>query len=280
MFILLLIRSKIRFFAKVIRLSLFDDANILQYCSITINTMQYCMFLIFINTLILQHMTTEELFSKAEEVIKLLRESKLSNYVISKQTHISQSTLGNYKNGKTKPTPANTEILLQFFSSENALAIENEAIPLNQNYIINVPLVNQYAQAGYICGFQDAAYIATLPTIPFIIDHEAKGNYVAFEVRGDSMNDGTEESYLEGDRLLCREIAPYLWAESKLHIRKWDFVIVHEGGILVKRIIDHNVENHTITIHSLNDMYPDRVIDLAEVKQIFNVIELQRPRRR
>lgn len=280
MFILLLIRSKIRFFAKVIRLSLFDDANIPQYCSITINTMQYCMFLIFINTLILQYMTTEELFSKAEEVIKLLRESKLSNYVISKQTHISQSTLGNYKNGKTKPTPANTEILLQFFSSENALAIENEAIPLNQNYIINVPLVNQYAQAGYICGFQDAAYIATLPTIPFIIDHEAKGNYVAFEVRGDSMNDGTEESYLEGDRLLCREIAPYLWAESKLHIRKWDFVIVHEGGILVKRIIDHNVENHTITIHSLNDMYPDRVIDLAEVKQIFNVIELQRPRRR
>lgn len=280
MFILLLIRSKIRFFAKVIRLSLFDDANILQYCSITINTMQYCMFLIFINTLILQYMTTEELFSKAEEVIKLLRESKLSNYVISKQTHISQSTLGNYKNGKTKPTPANTEILLQFFSSENALAIENEAIPLNQNYIINVPLVNQYAQAGYICGFQDAAYIATLPTIPFIIDHEAKGNYVAFEVRGDSMNDGTEESYLEGDRLLCREIAPYLWAESKLHIRKWDFVIVHEGGILVKRIIDHDVENHTITIHSLNDMYPDRVIDLAEVKQIFNVIELQRPRRR
>lgn len=155
-----------------------------------------------------------------------------------------------------------------------------EAVPLNQNYIINVPLVNQYAQAGYLCGFQDAAYIATLPTIPFIIDHEAKGNYVAFEVRGDSMNDGTEESYLEGDRLLCREIAPYLWAESKLHIRKWDFVIVHEDGILVKRIIDHNVENHTITIHSLNDMYPDRVIDLAEVRQIFNVIELQRPRRR
>ncbi|WP_175629640.1 helix-turn-helix transcriptional regulator [Bacteroides acidifaciens] len=155
-----------------------------------------------------------------------------------------------------------------------------EAVPLNQNYIINVPLVNQYAQAGYLCGFQDAAYIATLPTIPFIIDHEAKGNYVAFEVRGDSMNDGTEESYLEGDRLLCREIAPYLWAESKLHIRKWDFVIVHEEGILVKRIIDHNLENHTITIHSLNDMYSDRVIDLAEVRQIFNVIELQRPRRR
>lgn len=155
-----------------------------------------------------------------------------------------------------------------------------EAMPLNQNYIINVPLVNQYAQAGYLCGYGDAAYLASLPSIPFIIDHEAKGNYVAFEVRGDSMNDGTEESYLQGDKLLCREIQPRYWVESKLHIRKWDFVIVHEDGILVKRIIDHDVENHIITIHSLNDLYPDREIDLAEVKQIFNVIEFQRPRRR
>lgn len=155
-----------------------------------------------------------------------------------------------------------------------------EAINISHNHIINVPIVNQYAQAGYLSGYEDTSYIASLPTIPFIIDHEAKGNYVAFEVRGDSMNDGTEDSYLEGDRLLCREIYSQYWIESKLHIKKWDFVIVHEDGILVKRIIDHNIENHTITIHSLNDMYPDRVIDLKEVKQIFNVIELQRPRRR
>lgn len=171
-----------------------------------------------------------------------------------------------------------------FINTDNSDIIANsntnEAIPINQNYIINVPLVNQYAQAGYLCGYEDATYMATLPTIPFIVDHEAQGNYVAFEVKGDSMNDGTEDSYLEGDRLLCREIQSHLWVTSKLHIRKWDFVIVHQEGILVKRIIDHNVDSHTITIHSLNDMYPDRAIDLTEVKQIFNVIELQRPRRR
>jgi phage repressor protein C with HTH and peptisase S24 domain len=141
-------------------------------------------------------------------------------------------------------------------------------------------LVNQYAYAGYLNGYQNETYMNTLPTIPFIADHEARGHYIAFEVKGDSMNDGTEESYLEGDRLLCREVQPHLWSSSKLHIKKWDFVIVHEDGIIVKRIIDHDVENHTITVHSLNDMYPDRVIDLAEVKQIFNVVEMQRPRRR
>lgn len=156
----------------------------------------------------------------------------------------------------------------------------DEASLIDEPIILRVPLVSQYAQAGYLCGYADAAYMATLPTIPYIVDHEAQGHYVAFEVKGDSMNDGTEDAILEGDRLLCREIQPHLWVDSKLHIRKWDFVIVHTEGILVKRIIDHNVENHTITIHSLNSMYPDKVINLADVKQIFNVIELQRPRRR
>ncbi len=157
---------------------------------------------------------------------------------------------------------------------------ENEASPIDEPIILRVPLVSQYAHAGYLAGYADASYMDSLPTIPYIVDHEALGHYVAFEVKGDSMNDGTEDSILEGDRLLCREIQPHLWVSSKLHFRKWDFVIVHTEGILVKRIIDHDVDNHTITIHSLNSMYPDKVINLADVKQIFNVIELQRPRRR
>lgn len=165
-------------------------------------------------------------------------------------------------------------------TSENKKNVQNEAKPLNDGITMLVPLVNQYAYAGYLVGYQDNTYLDSLPTIPFTADHEARGNYVAFEVKGDSMNDGTEESYLEGDKLFCREIPQHLWADSKLHIRKWDFVIVHEEGILVKRIINHDVENHTITVHSLNDFYPDKVIDLAEVRQIFNVVEMQRPKRR
>ena len=78
------------------------------------------------------------------------------------------------------------------------------------------------------------------------------------------MNDGTEDSYLEGDRLLCREIKRELWIDSKLHIRKWDFVIVHKEGVLIKRIVEHNVENGTITVHSLNPIYPDKIINLSE----------------
>lgn len=155
-----------------------------------------------------------------------------------------------------------------------------DATPLTPEHIIYVPLVNQYAYAGYLTGYTDEEYIETLPSIPFIVDQEGHGKYMAFEVKGDSMDDGTDEAYKEGDRLLCREIYQQYWTESKLHFRKWDFVIVHKDGILIKRIVDHNVGNHTITVHSLNSYYPDRVLNLAEVKQIFNVIEMSRPRRR
>lgn len=202
----------------------------------------------------------------------------------------NESSFSQVVNGKV-PLPGDfierlcelSSLLNPYWISEekgDMLKKENEAIPLSPSHIINVPLVNQYAYAGYLSGYSDAEYIESLPTIPFIVDHEAQGHYIAFEVRGDNMNDGTEESFLEGDRLLCREIKRELWADSKLHIRKWDFVIVHKDGILIKRILDHNVEEGTITIHSLNPIYPDRVINLAEVYQIFNVIEFWRPRRR
>lgn len=202
----------------------------------------------------------------------------------------NESSFSQVVNGKV-PLPGDfverlcelSSLLNPYWISEekgDMLKKDNEAIPLSPSHIINVPLVNQYAYAGYLSGYSDAEYIESLPTIPFIVDHEAQGHYIAFEVRGDSMNDGTEESILEGDRLLCREIKRELWADSKLHFRKWDFVIVHKEGILIKRILDHDVEKGTITIHSLNPIYPDRVINLAEVYQIFNVIEFWRPRRR
>ena len=147
----------------------------------------------------------------------------------------------------------------------------------------NFPFVSQKAYAGYLSGWADEEYVESLPTVAFPVDHTPSGKYLVFEVKGDSMDDGTYDSYLEGDLLLCRQIGIHLWADSKLHFKRWDFVIVHEEGVIVKRIVDHDVENHTITVHSLNPdkrRYPDRVIDLSEVRQILNVVSMMRPRKR
>lgn len=143
-------------------------------------------------------------------------------------------------------------------------------------YLMQVPLVNQYAYAGYTRGFSDHEYVESLPKYPWIVDKEYKGTYRTFEVRGDSMDDGSRDSYIEGDKVLGREITKDHW-KNKLHIRKWDFIIVHQTeGILLKRIIDHDTERGIITIHSLNDMYPDLKLKLKDISQLFNVVQVAR----
>jgi phage repressor protein C with HTH and peptisase S24 domain len=214
----------------------------------------------------------------------------VSKRELSQQIGMSEKTLGNKLNGSRKLdidtlqeiASHNPDLSLQWLlTGTGDMIIEKpSASPAAFSRHVRVPLVGQYAQAGYLAGYSDVSYMESLPTIDFLPDREMTGYYVAFEVKGDSMNDGTTESYQEGEIVICREVEPYLYKDSKLHINQRDFIIVHEDGILIKRITEHNVENHTITIHSLNPLYNDRIIDLAQVKQIFSIVESRKQRRR
>lgn len=138
--------------------------------------------------------------------------------------------------------------------------------------LMYVPLVNQYAYAGYLSGSGDPDYVDSLPLIPWLVDKEYKGNYLCFEVSGDSMNDGTIEGYKHGDVVLVREISPDYW-KSPLHIKDWDFIVAHDESIVLKKIIAHDTEKGTITLHSLNQIFEDFTINLNEVRKLFNVIK-------
>lgn len=143
-------------------------------------------------------------------------------------------------------------------------------------FIMNVPIVSNYAYAGYLSGFSHTEFMDNLPTMPFFVDREYKGKYVAFEVRGDSMNDGSIDSYLPGDIVLGREVHKMHW-HNKLHINRWDFIIVHNtDGILIKKITDHNPETGDIVAHSLNSDYEDIKMNLKDVWQLFNVVRVER----
>ena len=151
-----------------------------------------------------------------------------------------------------------------------------EAINIDGYNIINVPLVQEYAYAGYLSGYTDTQYIHELPTVPFITEKQGKGNYMAFQVRGDSMNDGSIDSYQHGDIVLCREINKVHWL-NKLHINKWCFIIVHKTeGILLKKITEHNVTTGIVKLHSLNPFFDDLEFNLKDVSQLFNIIKIER----
>ena len=134
-----------------------------------------------------------------------------------------------------------------------------------------VKLVTTKAQAGWTEGYYNDEYLEDMPTI--LIDSEEKhhGNYLAFEVAGDSM----EPDYIEGDVVICREVQRHLW-QYKLHIKDWDFVIAHAtNGIMLKEIIKHDVKNGVIYCHSLNPKYEDFRISLHEVRFVYSVIEVR-----
>lgn len=141
---------------------------------------------------------------------------------------------------------------------------------------IEVELISKYAYAGYLTGYGDMEYLEMLPKVKVIVDKTIHGNYKCFEVKGDSMVDGSFESWLDGDIVLGREVKRELWL-PKLHINKCDFIIVHKDGILLKRIISQDNNNGTITIHSLNpdkSAYADEEIYLDDVMQIFSTVQL------
>lgn len=200
---------------------------------------------------------------------------------LAKFLGVSEKTLNNWKNGGEIKSARNLiELFLKADSEDgiseslfNPVIVEVERA--QKQKIVDVPIVSQYAYGGYLSGYADNEYISTLPTVPFVPDREMTGNYVAFEVHGDSMDNGTKDGFIPGELVICREVEPYLWKDSKLHIHKRDFVIVHKDGILIKRISEHDVEKHTITIHSLNPEYPDRTLDLADVRQIFSIVSSQ-----
>ena len=108
------------------------------------------------------------------------------------------------------------------------------------------------------------------------IDESILREYVCFEVRGDSMDDGMRHSYAQGDIVLCRNVDRLYWMK-KLHYNSWNaFVIVHKEGIVLKQIVAHDVERGIITVHSYNPYYEDFDIDLRDVYQILNVVKTQR----
>lgn len=145
-----------------------------------------------------------------------------------------------------------------------------------------IPFVEEYAYGGYLSGFMDEKYIKELPKFSIIVEKHHKGNYIAFEVRGDSMNDNSNESICSGDTVVGRNIAKVHW-NSRFHLNSWkDYIIVHKEGIIVKRIVAHDVENGVITCESLNpdkDTYPTFDLNLEDIYELYNVIEVSRKRK-
>ncbi len=202
-----------------------------------------------------------------------------SNSEVAEALGYSKGVLSEYLNNKKAVPESFMKKFNEKFSKANKVrktepSANARIVDLGDHLAMLVPLVGKYAYAGYQAGFGDDEYIEDLPKVPFLVDKEYKGVYRAFEVRGDSMDNGLAGSYKEGYIVLGREVTKDLWRD-KLHLRKWkNFIVVTKNdGILIKEITKHNTEKGLITLHSLNPDYPDTEMKLNNVQQLFNVIK-------
>ncbi|WP_336716341.1 S24 family peptidase [Chryseobacterium mucoviscidosis] len=212
---------------------------------------------------------------KIEGFYNLIIVKKLRNKDIVQITGADKGNVSKYINKKLSP-PDNFLTTI-----ENEMGVNlDDFIKIQESNVklktypsaIEVKLVTTKARAGYSDSYYSEEYLKDLPSVLVESDKEYKGNYLAFEVDGDSM----EPEYYAGDIVICREVKRDLW-QYKLHYKEWDFVIAHgTQGIMLKEITDHNTLTGEIICHSLNENHKDFKLNLREVSFLYNVVEHRR----
>ena len=106
------------------------------------------------------------------------------------------------------------------------------------------------------------------------VDRIAHGHYLSFEVKGDSMDIGTRQSFEAGDRVLVRELGRSHWRDT---IRFHDYpywVVVFGSSVLLKQMIAQDQEHGILTFHSLNPSpeYADFSLREDEIRSLYYVI--------
>ena len=109
----------------------------------------------------------------------------------------------------------------------------------------------------------------------FETDKIVHGKYFAFEVKGESMDDGTRNSFEEGDRVLVRELDRMHW-KDELRFSDYPYwVVVFDSSVLIKQIVAQDLEKGTITFHSLNPSpeYSDFVLEMDKIRALYYVLQ-------
>ena len=107
------------------------------------------------------------------------------------------------------------------------------------------------------------------------VDRVGRGNYLSFEVKGDSMDTGSRDSFESGDRVLCRELERVFWRDPiRYHARPY-WVIVFGSSVLIKQMIGQDLKEGTLTFHSLNPSpeYHDFTLREDDIRALYYVVK-------
>jgi transcriptional regulator with XRE-family HTH domain len=191
-----------------------------------------------------------------------LNENEKSKFIDTKG-NLNSNPKGNLKEEK----PYNNHIITTIISEPESTyktTPQPRIITVNEHGIDNIIFVPIKAQGGYLSGYADKEYIESLPS--FRMPGLNNGTFRMFEVDGISMT----PTLTHGDRVIC-EWVPNLEEirENRIH------VIIHSGGVVVKRVINRVKERQKIYLKSdtltHRSDYPLVEIDPEDIREIWYV---------
>ena len=104
-----------------------------------------------------------------------------------------------------------------------------------------------------------------------------KTDLLAFEVVGNSMDNGTRFSFEEGDKLVVQLFDISDFRNSIGNDLNSFCVIEIKKGTLFKQIIEYDNRHDMIKCHSLNTngQYPDAFIKVEDITKVYRVVQVQ-----
>lgn len=104
-----------------------------------------------------------------------------------------------------------------------------------------------------------------------------KTDLLAFEVVGNSMDNGTRSSFEEGDKLVVQLFDISDFRNSIGNDLNSFWVIEIKKGTLFKQIIEYDSRHDMIKCHSLNTngQYPDAFIKVEDITKVYRVVQVQ-----
>ncbi|SHJ09969.1 hypothetical protein [Aquimarina spongiae] len=141
--------------------------------------------------------------------------------------------------------------------------------------IMSAPLIPFCAYASFVEVFDDEYTIKKeFETTYFIADKLAKGRYIAFTVKNDSMNGGGLYDTPSDSQVLGRQLGKHLWKDG-FRSTDYGWIIVCTTGIFHKDISKFDKMTGDIVCSSRNPLpeFPNFELNLNNVHSIYKVIK-------
>lgn len=235
------------------------------------------------------NMSRDELL---QEALSLINKYSVTAYEIEKNTSLTAVGVQKIINGESKRPLENTlNTIISYIKDSYRNKVDSININGNNHNIVNgnngnitqlqikneveaVPEENymmvEFEDLEVSAGLLGGGEVTILPErkTRLVPKEYKKGYYLVVRVSGQSMYDGSARSISEGEELLIRQFEDiYL----NLPIRTKLFVIVTQGGAVVKQIKNIDKDKEEIICHSFNPNYDDYSVKFNDILQIFLV---------